>query len=87
MKHPRHLDSIAVTAVWDAEAHVFVATSDQVPGLVAEAETLDELSAILALRIPEMLELNDGCFDHEDEDSEVPLRIISEWTSKVRVPA
>jgi predicted RNase H-like HicB family nuclease len=47
-----------VQAVWDPEAGVFVATSDDVPGLVAEAATPTELDAKLQVLIPELLELN-----------------------------
>ena len=32
---------ILVTVMWDDEAEVYVATSDDVPGLVAEARTWD----------------------------------------------
>ena len=51
---------IKVTALWDDEAAVWVATSDQVPGLVTEAETLEVLLDELRLLIPELLELNGG---------------------------
>ena len=33
-----------VRAEWDGEAKVWVATSDDVPGLATEAETMEELS-------------------------------------------
>ncbi len=47
-----------VHAVWDAEAAVWVAQSDDVPGLVTEAPTLEDLLAKLRTMVPEMLELN-----------------------------
>ena len=50
--------SIDVFAFWDDEAGVWVARSEQVPGLVTEAETVEELSAELERLIPELLELN-----------------------------
>jgi hypothetical protein len=34
-----------VEAFWDEEAHVWVASSDDVPGLVTEADTMDKISA------------------------------------------
>lgn len=49
---------ITVTAWWDPEARVWVAESADVPGLVAEADTLDALASELELLIPELLELN-----------------------------
>ena len=47
-----------VTATWDDEAQVWVADSDDLPGVVAEAATEAELLAKLRERVPEMLELN-----------------------------
>lgn len=50
--------NIDVHAFWDDEAGVWVAQSEQIPGLVTEAETVEELSAKLERLIPELLELN-----------------------------
>ncbi|MDR2925874.1 MAG: DUF1902 domain-containing protein [Azoarcus sp.] len=47
-----------VRAERDQEASVWVATSDDVPGLATEAETLEALSAKLELMVPELLEAN-----------------------------
>ena len=47
-----------VSAMWDPEAEVWVATSDDVPGLVTEAESHDALVAKLRVMIPELLEAN-----------------------------
>ena len=47
-----------VTANWDSEAEVWVAISDNVPGLVAEAPSLQKLVAKLQVLIPELCELN-----------------------------
>ena len=51
-------DRYVVTAVWDDEAEVWVATSDDVPGLVTEAATLDALYARVIAVVPELLEDN-----------------------------
>ena len=47
-----------VLAQWDSEAGVWVAESDDVPGLVAEAESPNALADKLKTLIPELLELN-----------------------------
>ena len=47
-----------VRAEWDAEAQVWVAESDDVPGLVTEAETIERLIERLQVLVPELLELN-----------------------------
>lgn len=47
-----------IRAEWDEEAHVFVASSDDVPGLATEGETLEGLIEKLKIMIPELLEAN-----------------------------
>jgi predicted RNase H-like HicB family nuclease len=47
-----------VLADWDPEANVWVATSDDVPGLATEAETIEGLTTRLRTMIPELLEAN-----------------------------
>ena len=47
-----------VHATWDDEARVWVASSDDVPGLATEAATAEDLVQKLKILIPELLELN-----------------------------
>ena len=47
---------IQVNAFWDDEAGVWVATSDDVPGLCTEASTIELLSQKIRVMIPELLE-------------------------------
>ena len=47
-----------VLAQWDGEAGVWVAESEDVPGLVAEADSPNVLVQKLRTLIPELLELN-----------------------------
>ena len=47
-----------VHAVWDHEARVWVASSDDVPGLATESETTEGLIEKLGTIIPELLEMN-----------------------------
>jgi len=51
---------INVKAVWDKDAQVWVAISEDVPGLVTEADTLEQLIKKLQVMIPELLEANGG---------------------------
>lgn len=50
--------SLTIRATWDDEARVWVAESDDVPGLVLESGSLDALIERLRYAVPEMLELN-----------------------------
>ena len=49
---------LKVQATWDAEASVWVAESDDVPGLITEADDLEALLRKLRVLIPELLEAN-----------------------------
>jgi len=49
---------IKIKAMWDTEAEVRIAVSDDVPGLVTEAETSKQLVRKLRILIPELLEAN-----------------------------
>lgn len=69
---------IKVTALWDDEAAVWVATSDSVPGLVTEAQTLELLLDELKLLIPELLELNSGT-----PSGNLPVSLTAERTMLV----
>ena len=51
---------LTVTATWDAEASVWVAESEHVPGLVTEADSLEALVCKLRTLIPELLEATGG---------------------------
>jgi predicted RNase H-like HicB family nuclease len=47
-----------IEAFWDQEAQVWVAESEDVPGLVTEADTLETLTNKLKQIIPELLQAN-----------------------------
>ncbi len=61
-----------VRAEWDDEARVWVASSDDVPGLATEGDTLEGLVDKLKVMIPELLEANGS-----DEGKEVPFEILT----------
>ena len=47
-----------MNAEWDHDAHVWGATSDNVPGLITEADTMEALAQKLTFMIPDLLEAN-----------------------------
>lgn len=51
---------LEISARWDDEAHVWVATSEDVPGLITEAPSMSALVERLKAIIPELMELNRG---------------------------
>lgn len=62
-----------VQARWDSEGSVWVAESEDVPGLVAEAESPNVLARKLRVLIPELLELN-GAVKADGEPVEFVVR-------------
>jgi hypothetical protein len=52
-----------IGASWDAEAGVWLATSDMVPGLAVEAETWPSLIEEISLVLPDLIELNQLSLD------------------------
>lgn len=74
-------EPIVVRAEWDNEAGVWVATSENLPGLVAEAETVENLLRILPDMISDLLEAEDeGC-----AGIDVPYEFVASVTRKVRL--
>ena len=61
-----------VKLVWDPDPQVWVATSDDIPGLVLEGGSFDALTERVRFAVPELLSL-DGI-----EDSAVTLWFRSE---------
>lgn len=51
---------LSVSARWDPDAGVYVAESEDVPGLITEAETPELLVEKLRAMIPELLQLNNA---------------------------
>ena len=71
---------IVVKATWDPEANVFVAESDDVPGLVTEAPSIEALRAKLPGIIQDLLDTGDGI-----QDIEVPIEIVAHASVRVRL--
>lgn len=50
--------TLKVQAFWDKDAEVWVATSEDVPGLATEASSMEILTQKLRVMIPELIVLN-----------------------------
>jgi hypothetical protein len=72
---------LVVRAEWDEEARVWVATSDDVPGLVTEADTTEALIAKLQVMVPELLELNRA------EGGDMPVELVARLPHRGRCAA
>ncbi|NLM05362.1 MAG: DUF1902 domain-containing protein [Tissierellia bacterium] len=49
---------IRIKIVWDKEADVWIATSDDIKGLVLESSSLDALIERVKYAVPELIELS-----------------------------
>jgi len=83
--------TILVRAAWDFEAKVYTATSEDVPGLVAEAANLEALEIRLQTLIPELLDLNADLLPERpnarEDWADVPLVVVSRQGSKFPIHA
>ena len=66
---------IRVDAFWDDDAKVWVASSEDVTGLITEAETMESLVDKLKILIPELLQAN-GQINNGDS-FDIPLHLVS----------
>jgi predicted RNase H-like HicB family nuclease len=82
------VNNFVVEAVWDDDAEVWVAESDDVPGLITEADSREHLIEKLAVLIPELLELNNRAADpHKPIDLLLHFRRkAEEREERVRLP-
>jgi predicted RNase H-like HicB family nuclease len=76
---------IVIQASWDDEARVWVATSEDVPGLVTEADTAEELEKKLCVMVPELLEEN-GLLE-KSSNERIPFQLHSESTKALLASA
>jgi predicted RNase H-like HicB family nuclease len=70
-----------IRAEWDAEAGVWVASSEDVPGLATGADTFEELIAKLKVLVPELLDENGVLAAGVDE---VPFAVVAERVEHAR---
>ncbi len=71
--------SMLIKVIWDPDAAVWVAESEDVPGLVLESGSFDALIERLRYAVPEMLELNGTKTDH------LQMRFVSERLEQVAI--
>ena len=75
--------AFSVRADWDDEAQVWVAVSEDVPGLATEAPTIEALVAKPRVMVLELLELNEAA----PEVDEVSLNLRAYRDAKIPAAA
>ena len=76
-------NDIRVEAFWDEEAQVWVACSNDVPGLITEANTMEHLMQKLKIVIPELLQAN-GLLD-EAGTIDIPIHLFGKWQEVIKI--
>ena len=76
-----------VNAFWDPEAKVWVATSDDVPGLATEAGDVKKLIKKLRVMIPELLEANGLLHKRGRAILDVPFEVRAQYHEHLRLQA
>ncbi len=66
------MQELLIKLTWDPDACVWIAESDDVPGLVLESGSFDALIERVRFTVPELLELNGA------SPASVQLRMVSE---------
>ena len=73
---------INVEAFWDEEAKVWVASSDDVPGLITEAPTMELLMQKIRILIPELFRANKIVTGEEMID--IPVYLLGKWQEVIK---
>ena len=68
---------LLIKLTWDPEARVWIAESDDVPGLVLESGSFDALIERVRFTVPELLELNGTA------PTPIQLRMVSERCERI----
>ena len=71
------MQELLINLTWDPEARVWIAESDDVPGLVLESGSFDALIERVRFAVPELLELNGAV------PAPVQLRMVSERCERI----
>lgn len=66
------MEELLIKVTWDNDARVWIAESDDVPGLVLESGSFDALIERVRVTVPELLELNGSA------PASIQLRMVSE---------
>ena len=87
--------SYTVVLSWDSEASVWIATSEDIKGLVLESGSLDVLIERVRMAVPDLLKLNNQPLEHAIivfltekvlEDDEMPELTSDDFKKAVRNP-
>ncbi len=73
---------INVDAFWDEEAQVWVASSNDVPGLITESDTMEHLMQMLKILVPELLQANGLLSDPNVTD--IPIHLLGKWQEVIK---
>lgn len=79
--------AVTVKANWDDDANVWYVDHSNLPGLVAEGSSIEELEQNLFNLIPELLELNQELLGISNKMPNVPLHIQAQKMEQIKLRA
>jgi len=77
------MNTIIVKAEWFEEDGVWIAQSDDVPGLAGQSESLEKLRPKVIAMISDLIELN----HMQIQLSEIPVLFVAQVMERMKVPA
>jgi hypothetical protein len=80
-----HQPVFKIESYWDEESEVWVASSDEIPGLCTEADTIEALTQKLRSIVPELLLLNHSI--QSNEVKTISIEIVSHRQESIPVIA
>lgn len=72
------MTTLSIHALWSDDSKVWIATSDDVPGLCVQADSFDELVTISTDFVPDLLDLN-----HVVTQSPITLCFVMEYKKQL----
>ena len=73
------MEELLIKLTWDPEVRVWIAESDDVPGLVLESGSFDALVERVRVTVPELLEINGAA------PALIQLRMVSERCERIAI--
>ena len=73
--------------LWDEEAGIWYVSDTDFPGLVAEAETQQELVRKIRLLIPELYDANHHLMQTHSPDQEIAIQLTTKHRETIKLAA
>ena len=80
-------EAYSAAILWDEEASIWYVSETDFPGLVAEAETQQELVRKIRLLIPELYDANRHLMQTHSPDQEIAIQLTTKHRETIKLAA